>query len=443
MNKKVLLCAVVAAIGGLLYGFDTAVINGALPFFTAYFKLNPTMVGWAVSSALVGSIIGAIIIGGPADRYGRRQLLILTAVLFGVSAIGSGLANHINTFIFYRFLGGLAVGAASVLSPMYISEVSPTAFRGRLVMTFQLSLVVGILLAFMVDYSLVDIGENNWRWMFISEIMPASAFFIMLFLVQKSPRWLVQKGKPNDARKVLLSIDPNNDPEKTITEIQETIQDETENKQVRLLSKKNYKFALMGIAIGLFSQFTGIAIVMYYATDIFRMAGYSTNSAIGQTAVLGLTNLIFTIIAMLLIDKIGRKKLLLTGMISMFVFLGLFAFSFISGQQNGVFKLVLLIGFVASFASSMGATVFVLFAEIFPNRIRAKGMALASFSNWLINASITFLFPIIVGQFKENLGIGYCFAFFSAMTLLGYIIFKKTLNETKNKSLEELELHPD
>lgn len=443
MNKRVLLCAVVAAIGGLLYGFDTAVINGALPFFTTYFKLSPSMVGWAVSSALVGSIIGAIIIGGPADRYGRRQILIITAVLFGVSAIGTGMANQINTFIFYRFLGGLAVGAASVLSPMYISEVSPAAFRGRLIMTFQLSLVIGILLAFIVDYSLIDIGENNWRWMFISEVLPASIFFIMLFFVQKSPRWLVQKGKPEEARNALLSIDPKNDPDRTIAEIQETIQNEAENKQVRLWSSKNYKFALMGIAIGLFSQFTGIAIVMYYATDIFRIAGYSTNSAIGQTAVLGLTNLIFTIIAMLLIDKIGRKKLLLTGMIGMSVFLGLFAFSFISGQLNGMFKLGLLIGFVAFFASSMGATVFVLFAEIFPNRIRAKGMALGSFSNWLINASITFIFPIIVGKFEENIGIGYCFSFFSIMTFLGYIIFKKTLNETKNKSLEELELHSD
>ena len=438
MNRKVILSSLVAAIGGLLYGFDTAVINGALPFFVAYFDIDSTMVGWAVSSALVGSILGAISIGWPADKFGRRKMLIIAAILFGISAIGTGLATNISTFIIYRFIGGLAVGAASVLSPLYISEIAPAAYRGRLIVTFQLSLVVGILLAFVVDYNLIDIGENNWRFMFISEIIPSLAFLILLFLVKASPRWLVQIGQLKSAKEVLIELDPNTDANQTIFEIQKTIKSETMHKSEKLFSAKNYKFGLLGISVGLFSQFTGIAIIMYYATDIFRLAGYSTNSAIGQTVLLGITNLVFTILAMLLIDKIGRRKLLLTGQIGMTIFLGLFAYSFLTKNVAGIINLVLLIGFVASFASSMGAVVFVLFAEIFPNRIRAKGMALGSFSNWVVNASISFAFPIIAGFFDEDKGVGYSFIFFSIMTFIGFLIFNKVLKETKNKTLEEL-----
>jgi len=429
----------VAAIGGLLYGFDTAVINGALPFFTAYFNLSPTMVGWAVSSALLGAIIGAISIGAPADKFGRRNMLILSAILFTISAIGSGLAVHINTFIAYRLIGGFAVGATSVLSPMYIAEIAPAKFRGRLVVTFQISLVVGILLAFITDYLLVNSGENNWRYMFISEIIPAITFFVFLFSVQKSPRWLIRKNKLAEAKLVLEQISPDENASETIMQIQETLKTEANKKKETLFGKKNYKYVLLGIAVGLFSHFTGIAIIMYYATDIFRMAGYSTDSAIGQTVLLGLTNLIFTILAMLLIDKIGRKKLLLTGLLGMSVFLGLFSYSFLS-EISGIVNLFLLVGFVAFYASSMGAVVFVLLAEIFPNSIRSRGMSISLFANWIINAFVTFFFPVVVGAFDESKGIGYSFAFFSGLTFIGFWLFKKVLRETKNKSLEEIEL---
>ena len=440
MNRKVILCALVAAIGGFLYGFDTAVINGALPFFSAYFDLDATMTGWAVSSALIGSIIGAISIGVPGDKFGRRDMLKLSAIMFAVSAIGTGLANDINTFIAFRLIGGLAVGAASVLSPMYISEISPTKFRGRLIVTFQLSLVVGILLAFMVDYLLVDTGTNNWRYMFISEIFPSILFLVLLFFVEKSPRWLVQKDRIEEAKLVIEAIGPEEDSQNLIIQIQNTLNKEAAYKTENLFKKGNFKFILLGIAVGLFSQFTGIAIVMYYATDIFRSAGFSTDSAIGQTVVLGLTNLIFTIIAMLLIDKIGRKRLLLTGMLGMSVFLGLFSYSFLGGNLGNVVNLILLVGFVAFFASSMGAVVFVLFAEIFPNSIRSRGMAIGSFSNWIINASITFIFPVFVGAFDTKIGIGYSFAFFSIMTFIGFWVFKKFLFETHNRSLEHIEM---
>lgn len=440
MNRKVLLCALVAAIGGFLYGFDTAVINGALPFFRVYFNLDATMTGWAVSSALIGSIIGAISIGVPGDKYGRREMLKLAAILFAISAIGTAWANDINTFIAFRLIGGLAVGAASVLSPMYISEIAPPRFRGRLIITFQLSLVIGILLAFMVDYILVDTGPNNWRYMFISEIIPAILFLVLLFFVEKSPRWLVQKDRIEEAKHVIEAIGPEEDSQSLIKQIQNTLSIEASYKTENLFNKTNFKFIMLGIAVGLFSQFTGIAIVMYYATDIFRSAGFSTDSAIGQTVVLGLTNLIFTIIAMLLIDKIGRKKLLLTGMLGMSVFLGLFSYSFLGGNLGNMINLILLVGFVAFFASSMGAVVFVLLAEIFPNSIRSRGMAIGSFSNWIVNASITFIFPVFIAAFDERIGIGYSFAFFSIMTFIGFWVFKKFLFETHNRSLENIEM---
>lgn len=440
MRGKLILYTLVAAIGGLLYGFDTAVINGAMPFFTAFFQLNDAMTGWAVSSALLGCIIGAIGVGRPGDIFGRRQMLKVSAVLFLVSALGSGLAPDINSFIIFRFIGGLGVGAASVLSPMYISEIAPAKYRGRLIVTFQLALVIGILAAFFVDYLLINTGPNNWRYMFLSESFPALGFLILLFFVRKSPRWLVQKGQIEEAEKTIIEVNSNANASIIIADIRKTIELEEKEKQEKLFKKPNLRFVLLGITIGLFSQFTGIAIVMYYATDIFRAAGFSTDSAIGQTVILGLTNLTFTLIAMYLIDIVGRKILLLVGMMGMAISLGIFAWAFYSNQMEGWILLALLITYVAFFASSMGAVVFVLLAEIFPNNIRSRGVAIGSFSNWIVSGSITFLFPIVVGAFSGGKGIGFSFAFFSTMTFIGFFFFKKFLFETTNITLEEIEL---
>jgi sugar porter (SP) family MFS transporter len=439
MKGKLILYTSVAAIGGLLYGFDTAVINGALPFFKSHFQLNDVMTGWAVSSALLGCIIGAISIGKPGDKYGRREMLKLSALLFLVSAIGSGLAPEINSFIFFRFIGGLAVGAASVLSPIYISEIAPATHRGRLIITFQLALVVGILVAFFVDYLLIDTGKNNWRYMFISEAIPALVFFILLLRVRKSPRWLMQKGDQEEAIKSIMEVNPSVNINLFIEEIEASIKLEHDGKQKSLFKKPNLKFTLIGICIGLFSQFTGVAIVFYYATDIFRAAGFSTDSALGQTVILGATNLVFTLLAMSLIDKIGRKKLLYVGTIGMAISLGIFSWAFYSGNTEGWLLLGILICYVAFFASSMGAVVFVLLAEIFPNNIRSRGVAIGSFSNWVVNGGITFLFPIVVGAFSDGKGIAYSFAFFSIITLMGFFFFKRFLFETTNKTLEEIE----
>lgn len=439
MKRKLLLYTLVAAIGGLLYGFDTAVINGALPFFTSHFELNDFMTGWSVSSALLGCIIGAIGAGRPGDRFGRRDMLKVSAVLFFLSAFGTGLATHINLFILARFIGGLAVGIASVLSPTYISEIAPASNRGSLIVTFQLAIVVGILVAFFVDYLLINTGANNWRFMFLSESLPALFFLVLLYRVSRSPRWLVKRGREEEAGKIIGEIMPEEDPGNILDEIRNSLKTEEQEKQERLFRKPNLKFTLIGITIGMFAQFTGIAIVMYYATDIFRAAGFSTDSAIGQTVILGLVNLLFTLLAMRYIDRLGRRKMLLTGMLSMGLFLGLFALEFMFDIFGGGLMLFFLIGFVASFAFSMGAVVFVLLAEVFPNNIRSRGVAIGSFSNWIVNGSITFLFPVVAGAFGNGTGIGLSFFFFSVMTFVGYFIFRKFLFETSNMTLEEIE----
>jgi sugar porter (SP) family MFS transporter len=439
MKRKLLLYTLVAAIGGLLYGFDTAVINGALPFFTTYFDLNDVMTGWAVSSALLGCIVGAIGAGRPGDRFGRRDMLKVSAILFLLSAFGTGLASHVQVFILARFIGGLAVGIASVLSPTYISEIAPASHRGRLIVSFQLAIVVGILVAFFVDYLLIHTGPNNWRFMFLSEILPALFFLVLLFRVARSPRWLIKVGKMEEAEKLIGELNPEEDTEELLAEIRLSLETEKQEKKERLFKKPNLKFTLIGITIGMFAQFTGIAVVMYYATDVFRAAGFSTDSAIGQTVILGLVNLLFTILAMRYIDRLGRRKMLLTGMLSMALFLGLFAIEFMFDSFGGGLMLFFLIGFVASFASSMGAVVFVLLAEVFPNRIRSRGVAMGSFAVWIVNGSITFLFPVVAGAFGDGMGIGLSFAFFSVMTLAGFFIFRKFLFETSNMTLEEIE----
>ena len=438
MKRKIFFYTFVAALGGLLFGYDTAVINGALPFFTEYFQLTPSMQGWAVSSALIGCILGAFFIGKLGDQFGRRNMLRIMALFFLVSALGSGLANSLNAFVIYRLLGGIAIGGASVLSPMYITEIAPPKYRGRLTITFQLSIVLGILVAFFADYLLLDIGKNNWRWMFASESIPALLFLILLFFVSRSPRWLIAKERHDEAIFVLKSVGNEEDVQVTYNEIKESIKADTIDASKTLWRKPYFKLVVIGILVGMFNQFTGINIVMYYATDIFRMAGFSTESAIGQTVLIGLTNLIFTLIAMQLIDKIGRKRLLLIGSIGMTLFLGIFTFFFLKAEMS-VVLVVCLIGFVAFFAASQGAVIWVLFSEMFPNNIRSRGVAIGTFSHWFFNGLTSFLFPIIVGAFSGSTGAGYIFAFYTVATLISYFFYKKYLIETKGKSLEQIE----
>lgn len=429
----------IATLGGMFFGYDTAVINGAMPFFTSYFNLSDAMVGWSVSSGLVGCILGASFASWPADRFGRRDGMKIAALLFLVSALGTGFAYNFTMFIIARILGGIAVGAVSVIMPIYLSEITPAKHRGSSTINFQLGVVVGILAAFFVDYLLIDTGEYNWRYMFLSMALPSLFFFTFLLQAKRSPRWLIQRGYISEANIALQEYNSQENSIKLVREIQASLHKQNNKQDCPPLFKKPYlRFMLIGIAVGIFSQLSGIAIVMYYATDIFRAAGFSTNAAIGQTVIIGITNLAFTLLAKSLIDKVGRRKLLLFGTAGMSVTLAVLAASYFSTGFPAWVLLMALVSFVALFASSMGAVSWVLLGEIFPNNIRSQCMSIGSLSNWIINGSISFLFPIATGALPY--GGGYCFAFFAITTLTGYFFFKKYLFETTNKSLEEIEL---
>lgn len=444
MRKKLYLYTFVAALGGFLFGYDTAVINGALPYFREFFHPDKVLEGWAMSSAIMGCIIGAILVGRPADAYGRRSMLKITAVLFLASSVGTGLANDMTVFILFRIIGGIAVGGASVVSPMYITEVSPPAYRGRFTILFQTAIVLGILAAFAADLSLIHTGSNNWRWMFISEAVPSVLFLILLFFVGRSPRWLIRKGYEEEAGRVLRDINPGGNNEALMAEIRQSLNSDIVEHWKYLFRKPFLGMVLIGILVGMFNQFTGIAIVMIYSSDLFRAAGFSTESAILQTVIVGATNLTFTLLAMSVIDRIGRKTMLLIGSVGMTIFLALLSWIFFN-NRGGVMPLLVMISFVAFFAFSQGAVVWVLFAEMFPNNIRSRGAAIGSFSHWLFYALLLFLYPVVSRSFAGTHGIGYVFAFFGMATLGSFFFFRKYLVETKGKSLEELErsyMHP-
>jgi sugar porter (SP) family MFS transporter len=341
-----------------------------------------------------------------------------------------------------RLMGGLGVGGASVLSPMYISEIAPAKVRGRLTVTFQLAIVIGILLAFFSDYLLINIGENNWRWMFIVEGIPALIFFLSLYTVGRSPRWLVKNNRIEEAFAVMSKVNPSANPDKSIKEIRDSLNEDI-IKHFKYLFRKPYlRLVIIGIIIGMFNQFTGINVVMYYSSKIFIAAGFSSESAILQTVIIGSTNLVFTIVAMNVIDKLGRKNMLLIGSLLIASFLGLFSFFYLS-DTKGFILLIMLVMFVGSFSFSQGAVIWVILSEMFPNNIRARATSIGSFSLWVFCFLTTLLFPVVVGFFDggstNGKGVAYIFIFYAIMTLVSFFFFKKYLFETKGKTLEELE----
>jgi sugar porter (SP) family MFS transporter len=393
------------------------------------------MLGWTVSSALIGCVIGSMSVGKPGDLFGRRLMLKIMAILFLISAIGTGLATSLWAFVLFRLIGGLAIGGASVLSPMYISEISPAKWRGRLVALSQLAIVSGILLAFFSNYLLVNTGENNWRWMFIAGGVPALFFFVLLFFVSQSPRWLVLMGKTDEARQVIARLNPGQDTEPEMLEIIGSVQKAGKEGRVTLFRKPYRRIVVIGMILGAFSQFTGINVIMYYAPSIFQDAGFSSDSALMQTVVIGATNLVFTLLGMALIDKLGRKALLMAGALGMTFFLGLIAAGMIWDFLGGFVLLACVVGFTASFASTMGVVIWVFLSEMFPNSIRSRGTSISSFSVWVINCATALLFPIVMGK----LGTAPVFAFYAIATLLSFFFYWKYLVETKGRSLEELE----
>ena len=445
MNRVLLKCTFAAALGGLLFGYDTVIINGAMLDLVKYFQLTPAIQGWTVSSALVGCIIGTILIGKPGDIYGAKRLLQLLSIMFFVSSVGCGLATDISMFILFRFIGGLAIGGASVLCPVYISEISPPKHRGLLASTFQLAIVIGILLSLISNYLLLNIGEHNWRWMLFSGALPAVAFFLMLLVIKKSPRWLVKKGRIEEAKRNIEELSSHEiDTEQTIIEIQESIQIENEGKRINIFKRPYRKIIFIGIFVGIFSQLTGIGVVFYYSAQIFSIAGFSADTSMLQSVILGLTNLVFTLIAMSIIDKVGRKKLLLFGQLGMVTVLGLFGYGLLTGNISGYWLVVLLVAYIAFFAASQGVVIWVLLSEMFPNVIRSRGASIGSFANWVVSALLNFLFPIAIGFFgttqaAQQMGMSYAFIFLAVVTFIGFIYLKKHIIETKGKTLEQIE----
>ena len=462
MNVKLFLFAFTAAIGGLLFGFDTAVISGTTESIQTYFDMSDAMLGWAVGSALVGCIVGALGVGKPGDIYGRRKMLFVSAILFFVSAVWTGAAQSLAGFVTARIIGGIGVGAASVMAPMYIAEISPARLRGRLVSTAQLAIVTGIVAAFFSNYALAglsenilqhmewaeglthgsiffqnaitELDENAWRYMYWAEGVPAAVYFIMLFLTSPSPRWLVKVGRVDHARSVIQFVDAEENTETVLTDIQESLAHEERSKGVNLFQQPYLGLIIIGMTVGMFNQFTGINTIMYYSPMIFKSAGFAEDSALLQTVAIGSTNLLFTFVGMALIDKLGRKTLLMFGGLAMPVCLGMFAYGYMN-EIKGYYLLVCMLAFVMFFCTTQGIVIWVILSEMFPNQIRARASAIASFSLWVFCALSAFLFPVC----KDKFGIGPIFIFYAVATFFSFFFFWKFLIETKGKTLEEIE----
>jgi sugar porter (SP) family MFS transporter len=434
LNGALIKSAVVAALGGLMFGFDTAVISGTIGGLTQAYRLTPVTVGVTVASALLGAVLGAMLAGIPGERLGRRDSLRITAAFYVVSALGCALAWAWTSLVVFRFFGGLGIGAASVLGPMYIAEIAPPKLRGRLVGLFQVNLVFGILLAYFSNYLItqMQIGAEEWRWELGVAAIPATAFFVLLFTIPRSPRWLVEKERINEARAVLQLIGEENY-EQELREIVESIRSEQQETGERLFSRKHRLPIFLAVSIGLFNQLSGINAILYYLPDIFMRAGFSKVSSNLQAVVIGGTNLLFTLIAMSVIDKIGRKILLLIGAAGTAGCLAGVATIFFT-QRHEDWLLWLLVTYIAFFAFSQGAVVWVYLAEVFPNAVRAKGQSLGTFSHWIMNFAISLVFPLMAASSGA-----YPFVFFAAMTGLQFFVVLFVFPETKGISLEEMQ----
>jgi sugar porter (SP) family MFS transporter len=435
LNTTLVKSTVVAALGGLLFGFDTAVIAGATSALTTAFQLTPSGLGLTVSIALWGTVVGALLASIPGDRYGRRDSLRVMAIFYLVSALGCAFATNWYALIFFRFIGGLAIGGSSVLGPMYITEIAPAKWRGRLVGFFQFNVVAGILLAYLSNY-LVGLALQGsaveWRWKLGISALPAALFFIMLFGIPRSPRWLARKGNIAEARSVLESIGEENI-DSELRGMNEAFELEKREGQERLFTARNRLPLFLAFSIAIFNQFSGINAILYYLNDIFARAGFSKVSSDLQAVAIGGTNLLFTMLAMSIIDRVGRRTLLLVGAVGTAICLAGAAAIFWTGRHEGLL-VWLLIGFIASFAFSQGAVIWVYLSEIFPTAVRARGQSLGSSTHWIMNALISWTFPIIATYSKAA-----PFVLFSGMMVLQFFVVLFFYPETKNIVLEDME----
>jgi MFS transporter, SP family, xylose:H+ symportor len=442
----VYLLTLVAALGGMLFGYDTGVINGAIGFLQKHFDLDPSFEkGWVTASALIGCSLGVALAGFLSDRFGRKKVLLLSAILFLISAIGTALPKNITMFVIFRILGGLAVGASSITSPMYIAEIAPARIRGRLISINQFTIVTGLLVVFIVNYIIALQGSEQWntqvgwRWMFGSEALPALLLLGLLFFVPESPRWLTKNHRREEALAILTRVSGTLQAQKELAIIDKTIA--AESGSLKQLLRPGMRIALIiGVILAILQQVTGINVFMYFGTELFKNMGSGTHTALLQTVVVGVVNLSFTIIAIWLVDRIGRKPLMIigtTGMGVSMLAMGLAAFY----QQTGMWLLFFVLSYIACFALSVGPIVWVVIAEIFPTRIRGRAMAVAVVCLWLANYLVIQTFTMmdennwLIQKFHH----GFPFWLYGAMCVVMLLFVWRFVPETKGKTLEEIE----
>jgi len=436
----VLKVSVVAALGGLLFGYDTAVIAGAIGFLETKFSLTPAMVGWAASSAIWGCVLGAMMAGYLSDRFGRKKVLIITAVLFFVSSLGAAIPESLTQFVLARFVGGLGIGAASMLSPLYISEIAPAKIRGQLVSLYQLAIVLGINLIYFVNFKIAAQGDSawnvewGWRYMLGSGTLPAFLFFVLLFLVPESPRWLIKRKRYDEALQTLEKVNGKEKAREIANEIQSALSQE--NGTVAELFSPGLRMALIaGIVLALFSQITGINAIIYYAPEIFKSIGFGPESAFLQTVLIGVINTVFTFVAIWLIDRAGRKTLLMWGVGGMIVCLLGIALCFQYSITQGPWLLLFILAYIACFASSLGPIPWVLISEIYPTKTRGLAMSFCTLVLWIGVVFITQFTPVLL----RELGGAGTFGIFMVNAVVLLIFVWRKIPETKQRTLEEIE----
>lgn len=435
MSKKIILWSITAALAGFLFGFDVVVISGADKKLQALWESSDSFHGWVVmGAALWGTVLGAIFGGFPTNKYGRKNTLIVIGVLFAISAIGSALADDPWVFAFARFIGGIGVGASTIAAPAYISEIAPAKDRGRLVALYQFNIVFGILIAFLSNYLLSGIGENDWRWMVGVEAIPAVLYILFALKVPKSPRWLLSQSKTDEAKEVMAIINPDIPIEEQITAFQSNSSESNTSETIFI---KKYRFPLtLAFLIAFFNQFSGINAFLYYAPRIFEEAGLGESTALLSSVGIGVTNLVFTLLGVFLIDKFGRKTLMYIGSIGYIISLSLVSAAFFLGW-TGMAVPIFLFLFIAAHAIGQGAVIWVFISEIFPNHLRASGQAFGSSTHWILAALIPSLIPTLFNH--PMIGAGVVFLVFAGMMVLQLLFVAFMMPETKGKTLEELE----
>ncbi len=443
----VMLVCMVAALGGLLFGYDTGVINGAIGPLKAHFVLDANWAGWATGCALVGCAIGAGIAGVLSDWLGRKKVLILSAILFLISAVGTALPKNITIFIIYRIIGGLGVGAASMSSPMYIAEISPARIRGRMVSVNQFAIVTGFLVVYFVNYFIALQGdqmwnqESGWRWMFGSEALPALLLLVLLFFVPESPRWLTKQNRSNEALEILTRVNGAVYAKTELLEIKDALAHES--RSLKQLFAPGMKIVLViGIVLAVLQQVTGINVFLYFGTEIFKKMGSDTNAALLQTVVVGTVNLAFTIIAIWMVDRLGRKPLMMIGSVGMGLsLLGMGLMAYV--QKTDLWVLLFILGYIACFALSVGPVTWVILSEIFPTRIRGRAMAIATVCLWVANYLVSQTFPMMEENnwLLEKFHHAFPFWLYGIFCVVLVTFVWRFVPETKGKTLEEIEKH--